>query len=40
MKSAGKGELVWQPKGIANGVYFVELETPDGKTTQRALLVR
>ena len=38
--AAGKGELVWQPKGIANGVYFIKLETPDGKTTQRALLVR
>jgi subtilisin family serine protease len=38
--AAGKGELVWQPKGIANGVYFIKLETPDGKATQRALLVR
>jgi hypothetical protein len=37
---AGRGELVWQPRGIANGVYFVKLETPDGKVTQRALLVR
>jgi hypothetical protein len=36
----GRGKLVWQPAGLANGVYFVRLETPDGSATQRALLAR
>ena len=40
MKAAGKGELAWQPRGIANGVHFVKMETLGGKTTQRVLLVR
>jgi hypothetical protein len=40
VKAAGKGELVWQPRGMANGIYFVKPETSDGKTTRRALLVR
>ncbi len=38
--SVGRGELVWHPAGLASGVYFVRLETPDGSTTQRALLAR
>jgi hypothetical protein len=38
--AAGRGEVSWRPKGIANGVYFVKLETPDGNTTRRALFVR
>jgi serine protease AprX len=37
---AGRGELVWQPTGLANGVYFVRGEMPDGSLTQRALLAR
>jgi hypothetical protein len=38
--AVGHGELMWQPRNLANGVYFVKLETPDAKVTQRALLVR
>jgi hypothetical protein len=38
--TAGRGELVWQPRDLADGVYFVKLETPDSNITERVLLVR
>jgi hypothetical protein len=38
--AAGRSELVWSPENLAIGVYFIKLETPDAKVTQRALLVR
>jgi uncharacterized protein YfaS (alpha-2-macroglobulin family) len=38
--AAGAGEVMWQPKNVAGGVYFIRVETPDGNATRRALLVR
>jgi len=38
--TTGRGELVWQQDKLADGVYFVRMETPDATLTQRALLVR
>ncbi|MEO0085475.1 MAG: S8 family serine peptidase [candidate division WOR-3 bacterium] len=38
--AAGAGEVTWRTHGLASGVYFIKLETPGGKATERALLVR
>jgi len=38
--AAGAGEVTWRSSGLANGVYFIKLETPASKATERALLVR
>ncbi len=36
----GEGELVWQPKGLRPGVYFIRLEGPGLMKTERAVLIR
>jgi len=34
----GTGTCYWQPKGLAPGIYFLKVKTPDRETTQKALL--
>ncbi|MFO7675527.1 MAG: hypothetical protein R6X12_04330 [bacterium] len=36
----GKGEVTWQARDLAGGVYFVRLESSDGSFGERVLLVR
>ena len=38
--AAGRGEVVWQPKELADGIYFIRLEGPDGVATARVLHTR
>lgn len=37
---AGTHQLLWQPEGFAQGVYFIQLETPSLQMTKRILLLR
>ena len=35
---AGAGRYLWQPKGLAPGVYFIKVKTPDRESTAKVLL--
>jgi len=35
---AGSGRYLWQPKGLAPGVYFIKVKTPDLESTAKVLL--
>jgi len=37
---AGKFETAWRPEGLANGVYLLKLELPNGSTTEKLMLLR
>ncbi len=37
---AGRGEAVWQPRHLADGVYFIRVQTPDDIRVARVLLAR
>lgn len=37
---AGVHTLLWQPKQLPQGIYFIKLETPSFTSAQRALLLR
>ncbi len=37
---AGTHSLLWEPENLAQGVYFIKLETSSFSSTQRALLLR
>ena len=37
---AGRGEAVWQPRHLADGVYFIRVETAEGAGILRVVLIR
>lgn len=39
-KPTGKVETVWNPKGLANGVYLLKVTLPDGSLTNKLMLLR
>ncbi|MEO0082284.1 MAG: C25 family cysteine peptidase, partial [candidate division WOR-3 bacterium] len=39
-RGAGKIEAIWNPKGLANGVYLVKASLPDGSVTEKLMLLR
>jgi len=36
----GEGKIVWEPKGLTQGVYFIRVESPGVLKTERAVLIR
>jgi hypothetical protein len=39
-RPSGDVEAVWNPKGLANGVYLLKVTLPDGSLTQKLMLLR
>ncbi len=37
---AGTHQLIWQPKGLAQGIYFIKLQLPGSSFTQRCLYLQ
>ena len=40
VEQAGRSEAVWEPRDLADGVYFIRVETPDDTRVARVLLAR
>jgi hypothetical protein len=38
--SAGRGAFNWQPKGLANGIYFLKVSTPCGGQTLKFFILQ
>lgn len=38
-KIAGRPQVIWQPKGLTSGVYFVTVAAPNSHLTERIVLL-